>query len=238
MQKIPLEAEVSFWFAETIKHPSFINTLNEYQKSKLLEYAEERIHSALEFAIRFFENTTEANYPEGWPVERQLEYVVNQNCRSNFTPIRKVLNSLGFDWNYEESLHPLKKAQPEKKPAPPKKLIQIAPSAIPSLFECLKEYFAQEEHPKLEALLNGQPIEGKVHFLKNQNQLADVFFKLKEKNLLFNTIEEASVWLATFYKYKTKGTFEDCKQSSIADVFSKEEKRPKEHKAICTKIGQ
>lgn len=127
-------------------------------------------------------------------------------------------------------------SQPPK--SQPEKLIQISDSAIPLLFDCLKEHFSPEEHPKLEALLKGQKIEGRVHFLKNQNQLAEVFFRLKEKQLLSNTIEEASVWLGSFFTFKHKGQFKNCNQTSVSDVFSKPEKRPKEHKAICTKIDQ
>lgn len=208
MQKIPLEAEVSFWFAETIKHPSFINTLNEYQKSKLLEYAEERIHSALEFAIRFFENTTEANYPEGWPVERQLEYVVNQNCRSNFTPIRKVLNALGFDWNYEEGFHYL------NKPQQPDQLEQQKPELSVHQIALLHVY-------------QNKPIQ-KPPLNNNQAQRLAEHYGHKSGNNLYNTfinLEGNQAQRLQLSKRTPKKTLEDIE--AIWPLLSEEERSGK-----------
>lgn len=125
--------------------------------------------------------------------------------------------------------------QPEPDP-PPKKEIEISPSVIPDLFDCLKDYFEKEELSILESLLKGEKLEGRLNFKKQQNQLAEVFFRLKEKGLLSNTIEEASVWMASNFTYRNKSKQVNCKFESIKNVFSKPDKRPKQHKTICNKL--
>ena len=43
MSKIPSNDEVRHWYNETLKLPSFLDTLNNYQKGKLIEYCQNEI---------------------------------------------------------------------------------------------------------------------------------------------------------------------------------------------------
>lgn len=232
---IPSPAEVSFWYNEIQKHPAFVEELSTYQKSKLAEYCKNQIDSAYKAAIHFFEGTTKANYPEGWPEEKQLQYVIKYNAWSNFAPTVRVLNALGFNWSDKEGFTQITKDQSASQPktATPAKLIQIAPSVIPELFEGLKDYFSPEEHPKLEALLNGQPIEGQIEFDGNKNKLPELFKRLlyQDEELILGKPDknEIAFWLSTFFT-TSKG---ELKEGDVYEALTKTSANLSKEKRLC-----
>lgn len=73
MSDIISEAQISIYYTEVLKIPSFASQLNEYQKAKVSEYAQKRLHETYDFAYKTMLLNDGFNYPTRYK-GRELDY--------------------------------------------------------------------------------------------------------------------------------------------------------------------
>ena len=115
MSDIPSNNQLREWYKEVLQAPSFIDTLNSYQKEKLLQYSKKELDYHFRKAASFLESTNESNYPPGLPMANWLEHIVYRNMGHYFNEATFVLNQFGWHWTLEKSFHRLVKPQPKVK---------------------------------------------------------------------------------------------------------------------------
>lgn len=116
--KIPSSIEVKMWYEEVLKIPSFLETLNPYQKSKLIEFCQIEIKNTVKTAFNIFENYPEKNYPKELPIDQQFNYLMNTIFKHSTSKPIYILNLLGFTWTPEEDykrIEQTKNKNPENK---------------------------------------------------------------------------------------------------------------------------
>lgn len=125
-----------------------------------------------------------------------------------------------------------------KEASPPKKEIDLNPSIIQDVFNCLKGYFNNKEHHNLKLILLGNSIDKRLNFKSQQNKLTDVFFQLHEQNLIFDSKEDTAYWLSEYFTYNNQGKQKNCSKSSCKDSLTKgrHSSRPAEEDRILLNI--
>jgi hypothetical protein len=95
----------------------------------------------------------------------------------------------------------------------------------------LKDYFSPEEHPKLEALLKGQHIEGQIKFLGNKNKLPELFKRLlyQDEEMILGKPDknEIAFWLSAFFT-TSKGELKD-----VYEALTKTSANLSKEKRLC-----
>lgn len=110
---IPSKNEVQSWYNEALKFPSFIDTINKYQKEKLIDFCYDKIFNTVKVAIQILDTWTKEKYPEDLSENEYLNYILNTTFKGpNEAPIY-ILNLLGYTWTPEEGLKQLNQ-QPKK----------------------------------------------------------------------------------------------------------------------------
>ncbi len=203
-KKILSREESKKIFEECIKFPLFILELNEYEKQKVLEIAFEEFRKLQEKTFYYLADTsndsvlsdlekTKKNLnklvPE-IPKENELSYFLTHVSEIGIR-LHVLFKNLGYEMGLNSwGLMPID--DPEKE----RKEIDLNPSIIQNVFNCLKDYFHKEEHHNLNLILLGNSIDKRLNFKSNQNVLADVFFQLHEQKLIFVSKEATVYWLS------------------------------------------
>ena len=120
MDKIPTNKQVSEWYKEIYKTPSFIESLNTYQKDKIFQYTRKEVERLFNQAIGFFSSFSEENYPEDVSEENRLNYIVDEIMGHSFCYPIFVLNLFDWHWTVNKSFHRI--TSPKQK-----KLIDLNP---------------------------------------------------------------------------------------------------------------
>lgn len=115
MSNIPTNKQLREWYEETLLSSSFIETLNTYQKDKLLQFTIKKIKGLLSKAVYWLECSSESNYPENLPMENWLNHIVFRNMGAYFNEATAVLNLFGWNWTLEKSFYMTEVPQPEKR---------------------------------------------------------------------------------------------------------------------------
>lgn len=204
MSKIPSNDEVRNWYNETLKIPSYLDTLNNYQKGKLFEYCQNEISITFEFAIGVLNAKPDNEYPEEIPIEEHLNYILNTTFKhANSEPLF-ILNLLGYTWTPEESY---KRINLEK---PNYNFIQfkLKDNYFDTVLNALKDYFQKEQHEELYNLLEGKEINNSLIFKGNKNQLTELFKRLEYNDLIIIPITkiELANWIVKNFTTE-KGDF-------------------------------
>lgn len=116
-----------------------------------------------------------------------------------------------------------------------KKQLNITTDHLSELIEEAKKYFDIADHDKLEALLKGGDIQGKILFCAKSNQWAEVFGRLKYNGLIPDTKQNIKVWLCTYFRFEKGKTREatDFNESTVHSLLTKGQGEPKRQNRIC-----
>lgn len=219
MSEIPSKSLLRTWFNKIVQHPSFIDTLNEYHKSELLQYCKDEVINNYKLASEELLKNTPAN---------ELVYKI-----STTNEAINILIFLGWNWLPDKGFYKIEEPQPEVKE------IVLDSSVIEILFDFLKNYISIDQHSDLNLLLKGKPISGRINFQHNQKQLADIFYRLHQNGFIQTTRENTKIWLVKYFNWLySDNNFKSCNYNSLKDSFSpgKPKKRPYENEAIANKI--
>ena len=94
------------------------------------------------------------------------------------------------------------------------------------LYNTLKSYFSPEDHSKLNNLLQGEKISGRVLFLKEENQLAYIFKQVIEKGEISSSRKEVSNWLGNWFLFTdTNNKPANCSYNESVTVISDPENK-------------
>jgi hypothetical protein len=108
---IPSYKNVFLWYNETLKLPSFLETLNNYQKEKLIEFCDNKIYLTVKLAAGMLDVWPEEKYPKDLLREERLNYILNNTFKNaNRQPVY-ILNLLGYTWTPKEGLTILNKTK-------------------------------------------------------------------------------------------------------------------------------
>lgn len=84
------------------------------------------------------------------------------------------------------------------------------------LLEELNPYFNTEDSVKLNRLLNGEGISGRIVFAETQNKLASIFKQAIDENHISSSRKDVCNWIANWFNYaaqgkgSTKCSFKEC----------------------------
>jgi len=219
MSEIYSKSLLRSWFNKIVQHPSFIDTLNEYQKSELLQYCKDEVINNYKLASQELLKNISTN---------ELVYKI-----STTNEAINILNLLGWNWLPEKGFYKIEEPEPEFKE------IIFDSSVIDTLFDFLKNYIPIDQHSDLNLLLEGKSILGRINFQYKQNQLADIFYRLHQNGFIQTTRENTKNWLVKYFNWlDSDNNFRFCNYHSLTDSFSpsKPKKRPYENEAIANKI--
>lgn len=96
--------------------------------------------------------------------------------------------------------------------------INLRESAQNRVFQRLKDFFIKEEHDALKVVLAGKSLHEKITFRGNQNQLAELFRRLKYNNQLDAKYSEIKDWL--YYNFKYSKENKDLNQNSLKEILT------------------
>ena len=233
-----LENQVQEWFIELYLHPDFFDEMNLYQKDKVYHHCL-GFYSSLRNRIINYAFTQCREKIEGKSQKDQESFLnklmQGEKFYSDFHKAKTIFAFFDRELTNEGNIN---RRGSFEKPQPKSKEIKIDAGVLDTLFKGLKPYFDKSEHNKLEKVLKGETLLEKLNFREQQNQLADIFFRLHKKEYLKNRTKTKE-WLVRNFKYlHLSGHYKPCNPSSIADSLnsSKPEKRPSNDKAIGNKI--
>jgi hypothetical protein len=201
---IPSYQNVFLWYKETLKLPSFLETLNNYQKEKLIEFCNNKIFETVKLAASMLDAWPEENYPKDVPIEERLNYILNTTFKAtNKEPIY-VLNLLGYTWTPEESLVRINSEGPIINPIQ----FKLKENYFDTVLNALKDYFQEEQHEELHSLLEGKEINNSLIFKGNKNQLTELFKRLEYNDLIIIPITKTELanWIVKNFKTR-KGPY-------------------------------
>ena len=101
------------------------------------------------------------------------------------------------------------------------------------LYRELCKFFDAGDHSDLKRLLQEGSIDRKITFLSNQNQLVEVFRRLKYNGFLFETSTGIREWLCSNFIYKSKAGMKKINPYSVWDILSKAKGEPSPKSRIC-----
>ena len=111
--------------------------------------------------------------------------------------------------------------------------IHLDQDQFDELYGELCKFFDAGDHGDLKRLLQGEAIDRKITFLSNQNQLVEVFRRLKYNGFLFETSTEIRGWLCHNFLYLSKTGARNLNQHSVWDILSKTKGEPSPKSRIC-----
>ena len=243
MKPIPSNEELSSWYEEALTFLGFIESLNSYQKSKLIDFTRRKIQKIFyhtqQQAREIYSHVTKRHNDNGYfPIgfnEVSLRHIqhelIEQSHKRDLFEAITVLNQFNIDWSLEKGYYKIEQNTSRE--------IEIDMEVQEKIFNGLKPYFIEDQHSSLENLLKGNSIFGKIDFQEAQNQLADLFYQLHENNKISTTKESTKKWLVEFFTYKDSNG-EQCPLtlSSLTSSFtpSKSDKRPNRDNSIVNKM--
>jgi hypothetical protein len=125
-----------------------------------------------------------------------------------------------IDAKYPKALKGIDICEREKEnhriePKPAFKIIDI------KLFQPVQDLFLKagvsEQH--LFDAIEGKPIEGRIVWSQNQNQLADLFRRLLKNSVIHGSFSEIAKWLNTYFEADVKGKRQPVNQTTCYDVL-------------------
>jgi hypothetical protein len=104
------------------------------------------------------------------------------------------------------------------------------------LFKGLKIFFP-DQHAALKDVLQGNVVDKKLVFLSSQNQLVEVFRRLKYNKRIHNSQKEIQEWLCSNFQYRyKKGKTKEIRNlnnNSVKDLLEKGKGEPSKKSRIC-----
>jgi hypothetical protein len=189
----PTNEELNLWYNEALKFPSIIESLNNYQKGKLIEFCYNKILRIIEVAIGILNVKPDNEYPENIPYDKHLLYIMNTTFKYTNSDSIYVLNLLGYTWTPEESLIRINSESPIFNPIQ----FKLKDNYFDTVLNALKDYFKEEQHEELFKLLEGKEINNSLMFNGNKNQLTELFKRLEYNDLIIIPITklELAKWI-------------------------------------------
>lgn len=105
------------------------------------------------------------------------------------------------------------------------------------LFQPVQDLFLKagvsEQH--LFDAIEGKPIEDRIEWLQNQNQLADLFRRLIKNSVIHGSFSEIAKWLNTYFEVDVKGKRQPVNQTTCFDVLREHKGKIPRHKRLLLK---
>jgi hypothetical protein len=112
--------------------------------------------------------------------------------------------------------------------------LNLTDEQLTELLGCLEVFFDPADRAALNALLRGQTVSQKLLFNGNQNQLVEVFRRLKYNAFLYESWTFLRGWLFGHFAYRSKTGIADLSRNSVWDILSKAKGEPTGRSRICT----
>lgn len=123
--------------------------------------------------------------------------------------------------------------KPPKQSKP--KLVNIDSRLIEPLLECMQTYFSAEDYEDLQTLLRGGAIDSKILFNNQENQLAELFKRIKYNQLLTDSATNISRWICDNFRVIKSGAPNDCRYKGVYDMITDTSKTINDKaKRICS----